>query len=97
MILACEYCRGATETNRTNCKNCGAPLPVTASTPHNTSLCPFCGRKLLALGSPSCSYCGRRLPEELVKLREGDLRRLNDLNPMPSPDAPLFSHSKREH
>jgi predicted amidophosphoribosyltransferase len=98
MILACEYCRGATETGTTNCKNCGAPLPVTRSTPLNTSLCPFCGRKLLALGSPSCSYCGRRLPEEFIKTRTGELHRINELNPLPSPDAVLLSHhSKRQN
>ena len=35
---------------------------------------------LLALGSPACNYCGRRLPEEYIKAREGDLQRLTELD-----------------
>ncbi|HJQ26668.1 MAG TPA: hypothetical protein VKA60_22315 [Blastocatellia bacterium] len=42
--------------------------------------CPFCRRVLLALGSPACNYCGRRLPEEYIKARESDLHRLNDVD-----------------
>jgi hypothetical protein len=39
--------------------------------------CPFCSRKLLALASPACSYCGRRLPQEYIAAHEADLRRMD--------------------
>ena len=42
-------------------------------------LCPTCHRKRLALGSPACNYCGRRLPEEYIKAREGDLKRVTEV------------------
>jgi hypothetical protein len=35
---------------------------------------------LLALGSPACNYCGRRLPDEYIRAREGDLQRLTTLD-----------------
>ena len=35
---------------------------------------------LLALGSPACNYCGRRLPEDYIKAREADLHRLTELD-----------------
>lgn len=41
--------------------------------------CPYCRRKLLALGSPACNYCGRRLPDEYIKAREADLKRMSDV------------------
>ncbi|MFL6277132.1 MAG: hypothetical protein ACJ74G_18265 [Blastocatellia bacterium] len=41
---------------------------------------------LLALGSPACNYCGRRLPEDYIKAREADLHRLTELdNHAPDP------------
>jgi hypothetical protein len=42
--------------------------------------CPFCKRRLLALGSPACNYCGRALPEEFVKAREALLERVSDVS-----------------
>ena len=38
--------------------------------------CPFCNHKLLALGSPACSYCGHRLPDDYIKARASDLNRI---------------------
>jgi hypothetical protein len=32
--------------------------------------------RLLALASPACSYCGRRLPENYIKARSEDLHRI---------------------
>ncbi|MFY9611895.1 MAG: hypothetical protein WAU45_25185 [Blastocatellia bacterium] len=31
------------------------------------------------MASPSCSYCGRRLPEDYIKAREADLKRIADI------------------
>jgi hypothetical protein len=58
------------------CDNCGAP--VTASS-KDLSYCPHCNRKLLALASPACSYCGKWLPEKYLHAREGVLRRITDI------------------
>jgi hypothetical protein len=30
----------------------------------------------LALASPACSYCGRRLPKDYIKARTEDLQRI---------------------
>jgi hypothetical protein len=35
------------------------------------SVCPFCKRKLLALASIACNYCGRALPADLLHIRQG--------------------------
>ena len=42
--------------------------------------CPFCKRRLLALGSPACNYCGRALPEDFVKARESLFQRVSDVS-----------------
>jgi hypothetical protein len=39
----------------------------------------MCHRKLLALASPACNYCGRRLPDEYIKAREADLKRITEV------------------
>jgi len=58
--------------------NCGAPLGVGASPdPHQ---CPYCNRRLLALGSPNCNYCGRRLPEEFIQANTADLHRVKEMS-----------------
>jgi hypothetical protein len=41
----------------------------------------MCHRKLLAMGSPACSYCGQRLPSEYIKAREADLKRITGDEP----------------
>ena len=40
--------------------------------------CPHCGRRLVALGSPACNYCGKALPEDFLKAREAMWQRVND-------------------
>ena len=42
--------------------------------------CPFCKRRLLALGSPACNYCGRALPDDFVKAREAMWQRVSDVS-----------------
>jgi hypothetical protein len=33
----------------------------------------------LALASPSCNYCGRRLPQDYIDAREADLKRITEI------------------
>jgi NAD-dependent SIR2 family protein deacetylase len=83
MDSTCEYCHSHNEAVLTNCKNCGAPLPMVSGslgTSRHVHECPVCGRKLLALASPNCNYCGERLPQDYITAREADLKRINDLN-----------------
>src|SRR3989442_3579106 len=70
-----EYCSALVGEGETRCASCGAPV-TRDSDSRDFRTCPFCHRRLLALASPACNYCGRRLPEEYVKTREADLRRV---------------------
>ena len=79
MPSVCDYCQTPCEDGQTNCPNCGAPLAHGAGQARDFSLCPSCGHKLLALGSPACSYCGHRLPDDYIKAREADLNRINQV------------------
>lgn len=63
----------------TKCGNCGAPIVVDAGGAPDYRHCPVCHRRLLALGSPACSYCGRRLPPDYIKARESDMQRVSGL------------------
>src|SRR5207302_11272069 len=74
MSSTCEYCHSVIEEGATKCENCGASLEEREAT--DFRFCPFCKRRLLALGSPACNYCGHRLPDTYIKAREGDLNRL---------------------
>jgi DNA-directed RNA polymerase subunit RPC12/RpoP len=74
----CEYCSSAISQTDLRCGNCGAPVTIEGSAP-DFRTCPFCRRKLIALGSPACNYCGRRLPDEYIKAREADLNRLSEI------------------
>jgi len=76
--MTCEYCRGAMEEGATKCANCGAAVGEREA--RDFRFCPHCKRRLLALGSPACSYCGRTLPEDFVKAREQMRQRLNELS-----------------
>jgi hypothetical protein len=58
------------------CGNCGAPIVHDGSALPDFRSCPTCHRKLLALASPACNYCGRRLPDEYIEARESDLMRI---------------------
>jgi hypothetical protein len=75
--MSCDYCKSSVLQGEMKCANCGAPVNVSSDLPDFRS-CPICHRKLLALGSPACNYCGRRLPDEYIRAREADLRRITD-------------------
>src|SRR5215216_5925374 len=79
MAKTCEYCKGTYEDGALKCKNCGAPVSAEDLPGTDYRSCPYCHRKLLALASPACNYCGRRLPEEYIKARESDLQRINEV------------------
>lgn len=79
MTPTCEYCSSSISEGEKHCGSCGAPI-TNESAPLNFRACPFCHRKLLALASPACSYCGRRLPEQYIKAREGDLKRIAEIS-----------------
>ena len=79
MSLTCGYCGSSLEDGSSKCEGCGAPISRDSESPTDFRSCPYCRRKLLALASPSCSYCGRRLPEDYIKAREADLRRIAEI------------------
>src|ERR1044072_2024874 len=74
--MTCDYCHGALKDDATKCANCGAAVGEREAS--DFRFCPHCKRRLLALGSPACNYCGRALPEDFVKAREQLWQRLND-------------------
>ena len=76
MQKTCDYCKAATEEAVLKCQNCGAPF---LRAEPDFRLCPRCRRKLLALASPACNYCGRRLPEEYILARQAQLQRISDV------------------
>jgi predicted amidophosphoribosyltransferase len=76
MPLTCEYCHGSLEEGATKCANCGAAVGAREAT--DFRFCPNCKRRLLALGSPACNYCGRALPADYVRAREQMWQRIND-------------------
>lgn len=76
MPPTCEYCHASSREGATKCENCGAPLNANGA-PEDHRFCPFCKRRLLALGSPACNYCGRALPESYIKAREATLNRID--------------------
>ena len=78
MTHTCDYCHGALEEGATKCANCGAA--VGEGEPADFRFCPFCKRRLLALGSPACNYCGRALPADFVKAREAMWQRVSDVS-----------------
>src|SRR5947199_10664262 len=78
MPMTCDYCNSVIEEGGTKCANCGASLGEREAT--DFRFCPFCKRRLLALGSPACNYCGRALPEDFVKAHEATLQRVSDVS-----------------
>src|SRR5215470_6034762 len=78
--VICDYCNSQLAEGEMKCGNCGAPIVVDAASAPDYRHCPLCHRKLLALGSPACSYCGRRLPADYLKARESDLKRINEIH-----------------
>ena len=77
--MNCDYCESLIADGVTKCVNCGAPVIRDSSSLADYRFCPVCHRKLLALGSPACSYCGRRLPDEYIRAREEDLKRITEV------------------
>ena len=77
MVLICEYCQGTCGEGVHKCVNCGAPLNAEAATT-DYRVCPHCKRRLLALGSPACNYCGHHLPDSYVRAHETTLRRIGE-------------------
>lgn len=86
MDATCDYCHSLCAEGALKCVNCGAPLSGERPAP-DYRVCPFCRRRLLALGSPACNYCGRSLPESYVKAREAALRRISETNAGGQADA----------
>jgi len=80
MRLRCDYCQSECDPGAERCNSCGAPLNHLGVTALDYRRCPYCSRKLLALASPACSYCGRRLPQDYIASHEADLRRMEGIN-----------------
>ena len=80
MILTCGYCGSQFEKGAGKCESCGAPASLAGAVVPDYRSCPYCHRKLLALASPSCNYCGHRLPDDYIKAREADLKRLAEID-----------------
>jgi predicted amidophosphoribosyltransferase len=78
MPRSCDYCQGSLKDGATKCANCGAAVGEREAT--DFRFCPHCERRLIALGSPACNYCGRALPEEFVRAREQMWQRVNDVS-----------------
>lgn len=74
--MRCDYCQCVCADGAAKCGNCGAPLGEREAPDYR--FCPFCRRRLLALGSPACNYCGRALPANYVKARESIMRRVGE-------------------
>ena len=74
--MNCDYCQGAIEEGAAKCSNCGAAAGAREAP--DFRFCPHCKRRLLALGSPACNYCGRALPEDYVRAREALWQKVSD-------------------
>jgi len=78
-MMTCDYCQSVIEGGAAKCANCGAAVGAREAT--DFRFCPHCKRRLLALGSPACNYCGRALPEEYVRAREALWQKVNQASP----------------
>lgn len=76
MSFTCEYCHGVMREGAAKCADCGAPAGPRE--PADYRDCPHCKRRLLALGSPACNYCGKALPENYVRAREAIRQRIGE-------------------
>ncbi len=79
MSRTCEYCESPVAEGAAKCPNCGAAAGAREVV--DFRFCPHCKRRLLALGSPACNYCGRALPAEYQRAREALRRRVSDATP----------------
>lgn len=91
MNSTCSYCLGACAEQDSKCGNCGAPVESGVLAPVDYRHCPACRRRLLALASPACNHCGRRLPAAYIKAREADLKRIIDLGEIERQEALKYS------
>jgi predicted amidophosphoribosyltransferase len=77
--MTCDYCQGVIEEGTAKCSNCGAAAGAREAP--DFRFCPHCKRRLLALGSPACNYCGRALPEDYVRAREALWQKVSNATP----------------
>ena len=95
MAATCDYCHSACAEDALKCGNCGAPVsgdrPAT-----DYRVCPYCQRRLLALGSPACNYCGRHLPENYIRSHQATLQRIHDANASGRADADNLGELEHE-
>ena len=77
--MTCDYCQSVMEEDAAKCPNCGAAAGAREAT--DFRFCPHCKRRLLALGSPACNYCGRALPAEYVRAREALWQKVSNATP----------------
>jgi hypothetical protein len=80
MNANCLYCKSLWEEGALKCKNCGAPQIAEEEITIDVRSCPYCRRRLLALASPACNFCGLRLPAQFIKTRDELLRRIARVN-----------------
>jgi DNA-directed RNA polymerase subunit RPC12/RpoP len=80
MNANCLYCKSLCDDGAVKCRNCGAPVTAEEEATIDVRACPYCRRKLLALASPACNFCGLRLPAHFIKTREEQLRRITKVN-----------------
>lgn len=74
--MSCDYCQSIVEEGAAKCANCGAAAGAREAP--DFRFCPHCKRRLLALGSPACNYCGRALPEDYVRARDALWQKVSD-------------------
>jgi hypothetical protein len=79
MPVTCDYCQCVLEEGAAKCPNCGAVAGAREAP--DFRFCPHCRRRLLALGSPACNYCGRALPEEYVRARDALWQKVSNATP----------------
>ena len=79
MSRSCDYCQGLIGEGSAKCPNCGAAAGAREAP--DFRFCPHCKRRLLALGSPACNYCGRALPEEYVRARDALWQKVSQATP----------------
>jgi RNA polymerase subunit RPABC4/transcription elongation factor Spt4 len=77
--VTCDYCQGVLAEGASKCPNCGAAAAAREAV--DFRFCPHCKRRLLALGSPACNYCGRALPEDYQRAREALRQRVSQATP----------------
>lgn len=79
MSRTCDYCQSVVEEGAAKCANCGAAAGAREAP--DFRFCPHCKRRLLALGSPACNYCGRALPADYVRAREALWQKVSNATP----------------